>query len=83
MIDIEDDTPAPFVKFKRRSLKSIHPKAPPDADPLASCSGKIPYPTYRAAFDRMQHGRNKHRTVYRCRHCHQYHVGSDMIVKKE
>lgn len=50
---------------------------------LAQCEGKVAWPSYAQAHAAFRHARNKRRHIYRCRYCHQYHVGSGAPDRKD
>jgi len=84
--DDDEFDPAPFVKLTKRRVRTTTfngQKRVSDPDPVTSCHGKPSYPTMAAALKRLSYGRMKHRQAYRCRHCHQFHVGSDLPNPKE
>lgn len=75
-IDVDDDTPAPFVKI-RSKRKLFGPRFDNHGAGLAGCKGKIAHPSAHAAAKALRYAPDINgRRIYRCRICHLHHIGS-------
>lgn len=53
---------------------------------LAACEGKRSFPDYALAVavrNRMRRRRKRRLAVYRCRYCHDWHIGTNTRVFKD
>jgi hypothetical protein len=59
--------------------------APRNWHEMASCEGKVGFLTYTAAkkVASRKNNLNVHRTAYRCRHCHMFHIGGEKFDNKK
>ena len=76
--DVEDDTPAGFQRFHNRRDLFQTRKQTNTNDPVSSCLGKLVFQSSDAAAKALRRKPNiDGRRIYRCRYCHQFHIGAD------
>lgn len=70
------------------SVHSEGAKVSRSAPASVGCIGKVPFDSYQqasAVLSRNQTKARPGRSVYRCGHCHQWHLGTDKgrVIKKK